>query len=537
MQEGVLLMHDHRLGIDVGGTYTDGVLVSEREVLAKSKAKTTEDVTTGIINVIENLMENTEIASSEITMVSLATTHTTNAIIERKGLNKVGIFRLASPTGTTIPPLTGWPEDLREAIGGKENVKLIPGGYNYDGTPISELDEEAIREGAREMADRVDSVAIVGVFSPIRSDQEDRAAEIIREEIDNVQVTKSTEIATISLLKRENSAILNATVASKMKRAVNGIRNALEDLGIEAELFIMQNDGSVLAAEYASKYPIFTVASGPAASIRGCVFLSGIKNGIVIDVGGTSTDIGYIVDGFPRESAMSVEIGGVKTNIRAPDLTSIALGGGTIIKHKEDKLVGLRPESAALNLQTLAKSYGGPMTTVHDIAVNLGRLNESLEIFGTPYATDLKKVKNLPEKVVKDAWDAIQKRVEKTIDEMKTTPEDVPVVMVGGGSMVVPDTYKGASEINRPEDFEVAGALGSTIAEISAYAENVIDLDHIDRKEGINNTIKMAKENLERNGGDRETAEVLNIEEIPFTYMPGEREKVRVKVKGKYGGL
>lgn len=530
-------MADYRVGIDVGGTFTDGVLVREEEVITKSKTKTTEDVTTGIINAIDNILEKADIDPSEIAMVSLATTHTTNAIIERKGLDKVGMFRLASPTGTTIPPLTGWPEDLKEALGGKDNIKLIKGGYDYDGTEISELDEEAIREGAREMADRVNSVAIVGVFSPIRSDQENRAAEIIKEEMDDVLITKSTEIATISLLKRENSAILNASIASVMKRAINAIRSALESRDIDAELFIMQNDGSVLAADYASKYPIFTVASGPAASIRGSVFLSGITDGVVIDVGGTSTDIGYIVDGFPRESAMSVDIGGVKTNIRAPDLTSVALGGGTIVKADGDNFSDLGPESAALNLQTLAKSYGGPMTTVHDIAVHSGRLSENYDIFETPYATDLDNVKKMSDDFVKDAWNAIKKRVEKTIDEMKTSPEDIPAVMVGGGSTVVPENYNGTSETIHPEHFEVAGALGATIAEISAYAENVIDLNHINREEGIEQTIEMAKDNLVRNGADRESADVLDVEEIPFTYMPGEREKIRVKVKGKYGGV
>lgn len=530
-------MPDYRIGIDVGGTFTDGVLVLEEEVISKSKTKTTEDVTSGIINALDNLLEKGVVDPAKIAMVSLATTHTTNAIIERKGLDKVGIFRLASPTGTTITPLTGWPDGLKEALGGKQNTKLIEGGYDYDGSKISELDEEAIRTGAKELANSVRSVAIVGVFSPIRSDQEDRAAEIIEEEIDDVLITKSTEIATISLLKRENSAVLNASIASVMKKAIGAIRDALEMRDIEAELFIMQNDGSVLAADYASKYPIFTVASGPAASIRGSVFLSGVENGVVIDVGGTSTDVGYIVDGFPRESAMSVEIGGVKTNIRAPDLTSIALGGGTIVKSDGDTYTELGPESAALNLQKLAKSYGGPLTTVHDIAVNSGRLTKNYDIFETPYATDMDKVNELPDKLVNDAWLAVKNRVEQTIDEMKTSPEDIPAVMVGGGSTVVPKDYDGTSETNHPDHFEVAGALGATIAEISAYAENVIDLNHIDREEGLQQTKEMALNNLVRNGASRESAEVLDVEEIPFTYMPGEREKMRVKVKGKYGGV
>ncbi len=528
----------YRIGIDVGGTFTDGVLVLEEEVVAKTKDRTTSDVTTGTINVIDNLLNKSDVDPTSIGMITLSTTHTTNAIIERKGLDKVGILRLALPTGSAIPPLTGWPEDLKEALGGKENVEMVPGGYNYDGEPISELDESLIREKVNKMADSVDTFAITGVFSPVRPDQEKRVAEIIREEIDeNIPITLSGEISTISLLERENSAILNASVISVMNRAINAIEDAMDSRDIDAELFIMQNDGSVIKGDQATNYPIFTLASGPAASIRGAVFLTNITDGALVDVGGTSTDVGYMVDGFPRESMMTVEIGGVKTNIRAPDLTSIPLGGGTIIETEGEDVKKLGPESVALDLQRLAKSYGGPMTTVHDIAVAKGRLDEDLSIFSTPYATDPEKAKNIPSKIVNEAWKLIKERVEKTIDEMKTDPEDIPAILVGGGSTVVPKEFKGTTKVHESEHSEVAGALGATLAEIAAYAENVVDLEKRDRQEAIDETIEMAKNNVEKNGGDPEAADVLDILEVPFSYMPGEREKIRVKVKSKFKGL
>jgi len=528
----------YRIGIDVGGTFTDGVLVLDEKVVAKTKDRTTSDVTTGTIEVIDHLMEKSGVKPESIGLITLSTTHTTNAIIERKGLDKVGIIRLALPTGSAIPPLTGWPKDLKEALGGKKNVTMIPGGYNYNGEPISELDEELVREKVRDMGDNVDTFAVTGVFSPVRSDQEVRVAEIIKEEFgEDVPITLSGEISTISLLERENSAILNASVISVMNRAINAINEAMESRDIDAELFIMQNDGSVIKADQATDYPIFTLASGPAASIRGAVFLTNIKNGALVDVGGTSTDIGYMVDGFPRESMMTVEIGGVKTNIRAPDLTSIPLGGGTIITTDGESAKKLGPESVALDLQQLAKSYGGPMTTVHDIGVAKGRLHEDLAIFSTPYATHPEKAKSIPKKIVDEAWDMIKERIEKTIDEMKTDPEDIPVILVGGGSTVVPKKLKGASKTYQPEHSEVAGALGATLAEIAAYAENVVDLENRDRQEAIDETIEMAKENVEKNGGDPEKAVVLDIQEVPFSYMPGKREKIRVKVKSEFKGI
>lgn len=526
-----------RVGIDVGGTFTDGVAVRDGSIVAKEKAPTTEDVTAGIVGVLDELLE-AGVDSGAVEMVSLATTHTTNAIIERRGLDRVGVLRLARPTGTTIPPLTGWPRDLREALGGEGNVAMLHGGYELDGSPVSPLDEAEVREAVGAMSDSVDAVAVTGVFSPVRPDQEERVAGIVAEVLgDGVPVTRSAEIASISLLERENSAILNAAVSSVMRRAIDAVRRALEDRAVDARLFIVQNDGSVMDADYAERYPIFTVASGPAASIRGAVFLSGIEDGVVVDVGGTSTDVGYVVDGFPRESTMTVTIGGVKTNVRAPDLTSVALGGGTVVKSGPDGFEGLGPESVGYDLQRLARAYGGPMTTVHDLAVRTGRLAADLDIFDTPHVTDPDRVAGVDERVVEAAWRAVGARIERTIDEMKTDPEPVPAVVVGGGATVVPESFAGTAGTHNPEGFEVAGAVGATLAEVAAYAEDVIDLEVRDRQDGIDGTIERATDNAVRNGAVRETVEVLDVEEIPFTYMPGEREKIRVRVKGVYGGV
>ena len=360
---------DVRIGFDVGGTFTDGVMIRGKEVLAKAKALTSEDVTTGIINAKDVQLDNKKNGADEIGHDYLGTTHTTNAIIERKSLNRVGIFRLGAPATTAIPPLTGWPEDLKAAIGGAENIFIVRGGKEYDGRDVVPLDEEAIRSACGKIKGKVDSIAVSGGFSPMIPDQEERAAEIIREELGELPITLSNHIASISLLERENSTILNAAVISVMGRAVNALKAAADQRGIDAPLFIVQNDGTVMKADYAVNYPIFTVASGPAASVRGAVYLSGIDNGVVADIGGTSTDVAYIVNGFPRESSITVTIGGVKTNIRCPDLMSIALGGGTIVKTKGNEVIAHGPESVGYNLVRLSKSFGGPIITTHDIAV------------------------------------------------------------------------------------------------------------------------------------------------------------------------
>lgn len=302
---------------------------------------------------------------------------------------------------------------------------------------------------------------------------------------------------------------------------------------IEAPLFIVQNDGSVMSADYAVDYPIFTVASGPAASVRGAVFLSGIEDGAVVDVGGTSTDVAYIVKGFPRESSITVNIGGVKTNIRCPDLLSIALGGGTIVKMKGGRVEALGPESVGYNLVKMGKSYGGPLLTVHDVAVGTGRLTSKLDIFDTDYVTHPEKIKAVPSDVMASARLLIKERVETAIDQMKTSAGGIPAIFIGGGAMVVPTDLGGVTEVLTPQHFEVGGAIGTTIAEIGAYAEGVVDLECESRDDAILSVTEKAKDNAESAGADRNSVTVVDVEEIPFAYMPGKREKIRIRVKGK----
>lgn len=525
---------DIRLGFDVGGTFTDGVIVQGDEVLAKAKALTTEDVTSGIVNAMDMMLKDKDIDTSKIGFVALGTTHTTNAIIERRNLNKVGILRLGAPATTAIPPLTGWPEDLKEAIGGEENMFIIRGGKEYDGRDIVPLDEEAIRDACRKMKGKVNSIAITGVFSPMITDQEDRAAEIVREELGDLPITLSNHIASISILERENSTILNASVITVMRRAVDALKKATKDRGIDAPLFIVQNNGTVMGADYAVNYPIFTVVSGPAASVRGSVYLSGITNGVVVDVGGTSSDIAFIVDGFPRESSVTVSIGGVKTNIRCPDLMSIALGGGTILKTKGNEVIGLGPESVGHNLVHLGKSFGGPMITTHDIGVASGVIDSKLDIFDTDFAPEIDKVKALDKSLVEAGYNKIKETIEVAVDQMKTTAGDTEAIFVGGGGMVVPKkNLEGITRVLQPPHFEVCGAIGATIAEIGAYAEGVADLAVEDRDEAINKVVERAKDQAEKAGAIRDTIEVLDVEEIPFAYMPGKRQKIRIRVKGK----
>jgi N-methylhydantoinase A/oxoprolinase/acetone carboxylase beta subunit len=322
-------------------------------------------------------------------------------------------------------------------------------------------------------------------------------------------------------LERENAAILNAAVMRVAKTAVNSLERALKERNIHAQLYMTQNDGTLMSAEYAMKYPVLTIASGPANSLRGGAFLSGLKNAIVVDVGGTTTDVGVLVNGFPRESAVAVEIGGVRTNFRMPDLISMGLGGGSLVEDADgDVRVG--PRSVGYELEKEALVFGGKKLTATDIAVYLNRVR-----LGDP-----SKVENLDRTLAEMADKKITRMVEETIDKMKTSPDPVPIVFVGGGSILLPDALKGALKVIKPPHFEVANAIGAVIAQVSGEIDRVFSLEKTEREDVLKEAKEIAAREAVKAGADPETVEIVDVEEVPLAYLPGNAIRIRVKAAG-----
>ena len=178
-----------RLGIDVGGTNTDAVVLDERSrLLGSFKAPTTPDVTGGIRAALAGLVDrNPGLDLGRISHAMLGTTHCTNAILERRNLNRVGLIRIGAPAALAILPFAGWPDDLRDVIGG--HYAVVEGGHEYDGREILPLNREAIREAAERFRGRVDSLAVVGVFSPVDPSHEEATVEVLRDILGDLPVT------------------------------------------------------------------------------------------------------------------------------------------------------------------------------------------------------------------------------------------------------------------------------------------------------------------------------------------------------------
>ncbi len=511
----------YRLGVDVGGTNTDAVIIDDNFKLIESiKMPTTEDVSTGILQAIHSVLEQAQIDKSQIKYAMLGTTQCTNAIVERKKLCKVGIIRIGSPATHSIEPMVDWPEDLRKTV--SENYYIVKGGYEFDGREIIALDEEEIRSVARDMKGKVEAIAISCVFSHIRSEHEERVAKIVKEELGDIPVSLSHEVASMGLLERENATILNSALMNVAQTVTEGFKQGLLKEGIEnAEIYLCQNDGTLMSVEYTKRFPILTVACGPTNSIRGASFLSKMKNAIVLDIGGTTTDIGVIVNAFPRESSQAAEVGGARTNFRMPDILAIGLGGGTIIRENAGQ-IKVGPDSVGYKITEKALVFGGDTLTATDIAVRLG-----MSEIG-----DATKVSHIDKFFAEKVMDKMMELIEEGIDKMKLSSEPVPVVLVGGGGIIVRDGLKAVSEVIRPDNFPVANAIGSAISQVSGTFEKLFTLDSITRDEAIKQAKEEAANIAVKAGADPESIEIVEIEDVPLAYHPGNATKIKVKAAG-----
>jgi N-methylhydantoinase A/oxoprolinase/acetone carboxylase beta subunit len=517
----IALMQDLRLGVDDGSTNTDAVVLDgTNHVLAKAKTPTTPDVTTGIVQAIDQVLA-AGVPSGDISAAMLGTTQCINAILERQHLGRVGVVRLGAPATLALPPLVDWPEDLRSQVA--QASYIVAGGFEFDGREISPLDEAHLRTIGQELVGQVDAIALSSVFAPVNSEHESRAAAILRDAIGaRIPISLSHEIGTLGLLERENATVLNAALIGVIARAVEAFRSAVARHGIVADLFLTQNDGTLMALDEALHSPILTVASGLTNSIRGAAYLTGLGDAVVVDVGGTTTDIGALQHGFPRQASVAISLGGVRTNFRMPELLSLALGGGSIVQD-DSKHVSVGPRSVGYRLTTAARIFGGDTLTLTDIAVAAGMTR-----LGDPG-----RVRDLAPELVKQAVSAALHLLAEGIDRVKTSPAEVPVIAVGGGSLLVPDRLPGASTIVRPEHADCANAIGAAIAQVSGEVDRIWHLEGGSRESILAEAREMACEKACRAGADPDTLELIEREEIPLAYLPGNAVRLRVKVVGR----
>jgi N-methylhydantoinase A/oxoprolinase/acetone carboxylase beta subunit len=510
-----------RIGIDVGGTNTDAVLMDGDRVLAAVKSTTTADVTEGIVAALGGLAAQCRFEPADVTAVMIGTTHFTNAIVEARRVAPTAAIRLGLPATRALPPMVDWPERLAQALG--RHVYMCHGGHEFDGRVIAPLDRDELRAAVEDIAAKgIASVAISSVFSPVSSEFETEAAAIVREVLPGADISLSHEVGRMGLLERENATIVNACLRPLAAEISAAFERSIKDAGIAAPLFLSQNDGTLMDVEYARNYPVATFASGPTNSMRGAAFLSGLEACAVVDVGGTTTDVGMLQRGFPREASAEVDIGGVRTNFRMPDVLSVGIGGGSYVRGGAgDVTVG--PDSVGYELTRRALVFGGDTLTATDLAVAAG-----IAEIG-----DASLVRGLDPALVRAGLERIASDVAAIVDRMRTSATPLPVVAVGGGSILVPETLESASEVRWPEHFAVANAIGAAIAQVGGEVDRIFAVDAGSRDAVLDTAKQEAIDKAISAGARPGTVEIFDVDEVPIAYLPGNATRIRVKAVGE----
>ena len=329
------------VGIDTGGTYTDAVIIAQgsQKIIASAKALTTKgDLSIGVKEALLAVMQSLprHAKASDISLVSVSTTLATNAVVEGHG-SPVGVFligfdaQMASRTG------------IAKAF---PNVPLIMigGGHDHNGEAAVALDVVKLESEALNLASQVSAFAVASAFA-VRNPAHEVLARDIITRITGKPVTLSTELtSSLDAPRRALTAVLNARLISRISMLIDAVSQAMHELEISCPLMVVKGDGSLARAENVALRPIETVLSGPAASLVGAKWLSGLASFVMSDIGGTTTDIGILKDGRPQVAEEGAEVGGWRTMVRAIDVKTIGLGGDSEVSIALDGSMQIGPQ-------------------------------------------------------------------------------------------------------------------------------------------------------------------------------------------------
>ena len=320
-------MARYGLGVDTGGTFTDAVILdlSDYSLIAKAKSPTThQDLSIGLYESVRKVFASCDVGPSDISLAGISTTLATNSVLEGKG-GDVGLIFI------------GW--DVKNPVSfGEKNQAFIKGGYDNKGRQIAEVDMDEAKEAILKVSEGVDAIAISGLFAVINPSQE-RAVKDLAIKLTGLPTVVGTELSsTLGVDERARTAVLNGRLVSIVRRFFDGLETTFREMGITAPIMVYKGDGSVMSIEKARKYPVESVFSGPAASSVGGRIISGLEDFIMVDIGGTSTDVALVEKGMPEIQAEGANICGWRTHVKAVDMYTIALGGDSLIKLQDMKI-------------------------------------------------------------------------------------------------------------------------------------------------------------------------------------------------------
>ncbi len=330
------------IGIDTGGTFTDAVVIDAQRhvILATAKAITTKgNLAIGVSEAMASAISKlSEFDAKAVGMVSVSTTLATNAVVEGHG-SAVGLV------------LAGFDQKMVERTGLLKSFPNMPilqmkGGHDHNGNETEPLDTATLVSWLKKNASQVSAIAVASAFA-VRNPAHEIAIGALAFEHTHLPITLSTQLASaLDAPRRAQTAVLNARLISRISDLVKAVKTSMKAHDLNCPLMLVRGDGSLVGADLAALRPIETVLSGPAASLIGAQWISGKDQFIMSDMGGTTTDVGLLIEGRPKIAEHGAEVGGWRTMVSAIDVKTIGLGGDSEVRIEVNGKIELGPQRA-----------------------------------------------------------------------------------------------------------------------------------------------------------------------------------------------
>ncbi|WP_372624473.1 hydantoinase/oxoprolinase family protein [Falsiroseomonas sp.] len=487
-----------KIGIEIGGTFTDLILLREGDAPVTLKVSSTpSDPSEGALLGVRRLLDKAGLPFHRVQEVLHGSTVATNSLIERKGARAA----LLTTEGFEDVLLIGRQEKTRvydqfyrrpPPLIPREAIFGVPERIDAEGSVVAPLDEEALLRRAREAAEQhgATSLAIVFLHAYRNPAHERRARELIESAFPELDVSISSDIAPeFREYERTSTTVINAYVRPVVRRYVTKMRRELESLGYGRDLMIMQSNGGVLPAEVAGRLPVRMFLSGPAAGVAGAAFVArrcGTPNLLTMDIGGTSCDIALVVNGQPQmvsKGLAEYRIDGNPINIRMMDITTIGAGGGSIAWMDDGGMLRVGPQSAGAQPGPACYGRGGADLTLTDALVLLGLMDPARFMGGEmridpalsaraagPLGTRLgMDAVELSKAVFRIAVVNIAQAIRQTTVQRGRDPRDFALLPYGGGGGLFAASVAEAMGIDNvvvPPNPGIFSAYGLTVSDI-----------------------------------------------------------------------
>lgn len=466
------------IGIDMGGTHIDGVIINNKKIIKKTKNKSNHDDIYGTVwKTLKELL--IDINKNEISRIQLSTTVSTNAIVQNK-IPEVGIIVQTGP---------GVKNDFSN-LG--ENISYISGYMDHRGEPVKDFDKDEIKSITKDLTEKnIDDLAVITKFCTRNPSYEVQIKEQMNNKIKNITLGHSMS-GKLNFPRRVRTAYLNAAVYETFYEFADSILKSLKEEDIFASVYILKADGGTMDLEQAIKKPVETILSGPAASFMGLNALNEMnKDTILLDIGGTTTDIFFLVSGSSLFEPEGIKINEHKTLVRAIYSVSIGIGGDSFVRVENGKLE-IGPERKGT-----PAGFGGKHATPTDAMIFLDlikdgdkeRSTEVIESIAKKLELSSKEIANLileeASRIIKEKTDELLMEinnkpvytVKEFLEDAKIIPEEV--FIIGGPAEILSSYLEEQFKLNVecPQNYEVANAIGAALSKPTIEINMIADTD------------------------------------------------------------